>query len=128
MIILRHFFPDTKAKESKEELVQRGFKVSSIRNTVDFPERPSSLSTHPESLKKIDIGPPSTLPSSHTNSQSNTPPLFHDLTSGRLVKLENFSFDDTPNHFNANVVNMPDEGQYEEGNDLQNQPSMKFGE
>ena len=128
MIILRHFFPDTKAKESKEELVQRGSKVSSIHNTVDFLEKPSSLSTHQESLEKIDIGPPSTLPSSHTNSQSNTPPLFHDLTSGRLVKLENFSFDDTPNHFNANVVNMPDEGQYEEGNDLQNQPPTTFGE
>ena len=126
--MLQHFFLDTMAKESKEELVQRGSKVSSIHNTVDFLEKPSSLSTHQETLEKIDIGPPSTLPSSHTNSQSNTPPLFHDLTSGRLVKLENFSFDDTPNHFNANVVNMPDKGQYEDGNDLQNQPPTKFGE
>ena len=126
--MLQHFFPDTKAKESKEELVQRGSKVSSIHNTVDFSEKPSSLSTHQESLEKMDIGPLSTLPSSHTNSQSNTPPLFHDLTSGRLVKLENFSFDDTPNHFNANVVNMSDEGQYEEGNDLQDQAPTKFGE
>ena len=123
--MLQHFFPDTKAKESKEELAQRGSKVSSIYKTADFQEKPS---THQESLRKIDIGPPSTLPSSHTNSQSNTPPLFHDLTSGRLVKLENFSFDDTPNHFNANVVNMSDEGQYEEVNDLQNQPPTKFGE
>ena len=32
-------------------------------------------------------------------SQSENPPLFHDFSSGRLVKLENFSFDDTPNHF-----------------------------
>ena len=126
--MLRHLFPDTKAKESKEEQVQRGSKVSSINDTVDFPEKPSSLSTHQESLEKIDIGPSSTLPSSHTNSQSNTPPLFHDLTSGRLVKLENFSFDDTPNHFDANVVNMSDEGHYEEGNDLQNQTPTKFGE
>ena len=126
--MLQHFFPGTKAKESKEELAQRGSKVSSIHNTVDFPEKASSLSTHQESLEKTDIGPPSTLPNSHTNSQSNTPPLFHDLTSGRLVKLENFSFDDTPNHFNANIVNMPDEGQYEDGNDLQNQSATKFGE
>ena len=32
-------------------------------------------------------------------SQSENTPLFHDSSSGRLVKLENFSFDSAPNHF-----------------------------
>ena len=28
-------------------------------------------------------------------------PLFHDSNSGRLVKLDNFSFDSAPNHFHV---------------------------
>ena len=32
-------------------------------------------------------------------TQSENTPLFHDSSSGRLVKLDNFSFDSAPNHF-----------------------------
>ena len=34
-------------------------------------------------------------------SKSENTPLFHDSNSGRLVKLDNFSFDSAPNHFHV---------------------------
>ena len=41
--------------------------------------------------------------SSHSfqRSKSENTPLFHDSNSGRLVKLDNFSFDSAPNHFHV---------------------------
>ena len=53
------------------------------------------------------------------NSDSDNPPLFHDYTSGRLVRLDNFSFADRSNHFdshaNTTLRNKHEEhGNYEE--------------
>ena len=38
---------------------------------------------------------------SFQRSKSENTPLFHDSNSGRLVKLDNFSFDSAPNHFHV---------------------------
>ena len=49
----------------------------------------------------------STKANSRIRTHSEDSPMFHDLSSGQLVKLENFSFDDTPNHFDEQSIRVP---------------------
>ena len=56
-----------------------------------------TLNEHNDNMKEVEGN-------NDLKSHSDNPPLFHDLSSGRLVKLDNFSFDDTPNHFNSHSI------------------------
>ena len=95
------FLSDVKSKCLDESLKGSGSSSTSKRNCD--PQKETDLPPTKSKESQKQKGAIITTSSKPTiqRSQSENPPLFHDLSSGRLVKLENFSFDDTPNHFHS---------------------------
>ena len=60
-------------------------------------------------------------------SKSENTPLFHDSSSGQLVKLDNFSFDSAPNHFCAHSEDVFKRDQEENNQELYTQEDLKQG-
>ena len=60
-------------------------------------------------------------------TKSENTPLFHDSSSGQLVKLDNFSFDSAPNHFHAHSKDVFKRNQQENNQELYTQGDLKQG-
>ena len=60
-------------------------------------------------------------------TKSENTPLFHDSSSGQLVKLDNFSFDSAPNHFHAHSKDVFKRDQQENNQELYTQGDLKQG-
>ena len=60
-------------------------------------------------------------------SKSENTPLFHDSSSGQLVKLDNFSFDSAPNHFHAHSEDVFKRDRPEINQELHTQGDLKQG-
>ena len=90
------------AKASNAQVDENEDKSASASNTKSFDHEKTSpiiSDENVESQYNKDVSIISIQNRSVQRSQSENTPLFHDSSSGRLVKLENFSFDSAPNHF-----------------------------